>query len=181
MGIGDALQHRADRRRRAEEKRADDPVDDDVGIVRGTLVVGLARAVGFVRAVFGHERRRRIDGRRFGHAMDEQRRAERETDHDRLDQIAENGKKKGRQQHRRIAGRSPDQHREGVLLHHIPRDQRQDAGEAGERHVRRQGCGHQDEGQQEHRMQHARDRAMRARAHVRGGARDRAGHADPAE
>ncbi len=54
-------------------------------------------------------------------------------------------------------------------------------GKRRERNVARQRCGDQHEQQQEHRMQHAGDRAARAGADVGRGPRDGAGDADAAE
>ena len=77
--------------------------------------------------------------------------------------------------------RRAQQHRELVLLRHVPGDDDQHGGERGERDVARERRRDQHEQQQEDRMQHARDRAARAGAHIGRGARDGAGDADAAE
>ena len=82
-----------------------------------------------------------LDRDRLGHAVDEQHRAEREADDDAFGQVAEDDQREGDEQHQRVAARGADERAEGVLLDHVPGDDRQHAGKRGKRDVARQRCG----------------------------------------
>ncbi len=60
-------------------------------------------------------------------------------------QVAEDRQQEGREQHHRIAARRAQQRREGMLLRHVPGDDRQHAGERRQRDVARQRRRHQHE------------------------------------
>ena len=181
MPVGDAVEHGGDRRRRAEEEGARDAVDDGVGIARLAWPEGFATSVPAVGAIVGRQRHVGLDGDRLGHAVDEQHRAEQEADDDAFGEVAEDDQHEGDEQHQRVAARGADQRPEGVLLHHVPGDIGEHAGECGERDVAGERRGDQHEDEQEERVQHARHRPMRAGPHIGRGAGDGAGGADAAE
>lgn len=122
--IGNPVEHRADRGGRTEKEGARYPVDDDVRVVGGGLVIGMAGAIGVVGPVVGDEGRARLDCRRLRHAMDEKHGAEGEADDDGFGQVAEDGEQEGGEQYGGIAARDADERGESLLLDHVPGDDR---------------------------------------------------------
>ena len=123
----------------------------------------------------------RRDHGRPRHAVNKQDRAERDADDNRFGQIAENRQQERRQQNDSVALRGAQQRRERGFLDHVVSDDHENAGEAGQRDERRQRRGDQNEEQQKHRVQNARDRPVRAGANIGRRAGDGAGDADAAE
>jgi hypothetical protein len=85
LRLADALEHRAGGHGGPEEKRAGNPVDDHGRVLLQRYIIGCARRV--VRHVLlGPQRHMCIERGRLRHPVDEQRRSEREADHDALGQ-----------------------------------------------------------------------------------------------
>ena len=180
VAVLDPVEDGADGRRRAEEQRAGDAVDDDLGVRRRIFVVGFA-GMGRIGFVATDKRRLRGDGGGLAHPLDEENRAKREACHDGFGQIAEDGEEESRGKHGHFAPARPDEDRDGGLLDHVPGDDRQNARKCRQRYVGSERCGDHYEEQEKKGMQHSGDRSMRARPHVCRRSRDRTRDAKSAE
>ncbi len=96
-------------------------------------------------------------------------------------QVDQDRQQEGREQNDHVAARRAQEHREGMPLAHVVRDERQDRGQGGERDEAYPAAEQHEDGQDGHRMRHAGDRCAPAVLHVRGGASDRSGRRNAAE
>ena len=139
MGLRDALEDCSDRCRRAEEERARDAIDHDVGIVGRCLVVGWP-AVFLVRPIFRNQRLVRLEGGRLRHAMNEQDRAKGKTDNDGFRQVAEDREQERYEEHGCIAPGSSQKRHERMPLEHPPGDDDEDRCKTRQRDERASGA-----------------------------------------
>ena len=121
------------------------------------------------------------DGGGLAHPLDKEDRAEREADDDGFGQVAEDRQEECGGEDCRLSPTGPDENGDGRLLDHVPGDDGEDTRKSGKRNIGGKRRGHSHEEQDEQRVQHARDRTMRARAHIGCGPRDGASDAETAE
>ena len=144
---------------RAEEKRAVDAKNRHV--VGNVLVLEDVHAAFF--QVFG---RHLIDGRRARHAPDVEQRGENHPDFDGDREVGEDGQRKRRHPDGDVGLGLTQQHRNLVPLTHVRRDDEQDGGQYGHRHVPGQARAEEQQAEQRQRVDHPGHGCAGARSNV---------------